>query len=124
MALIECPECKKEVSNQASNCPNCGYPLSEMKMRKKWEEIQSIDSEDTQSFLKFEKMITPIWIKVCFIIGVIVFWIGAIGCLIDGNMWGFLLFFIVAPVFYRFALETLIVVFSIHEAIMDIKRKL
>ena len=27
MALIECPECKKEISNLASRCPHCGYPI-------------------------------------------------------------------------------------------------
>lgn len=30
MALINCPECNKEVSDKANNCPNCGYPLSDM----------------------------------------------------------------------------------------------
>ena len=29
MALVECPECGKEVSNSAKNCPNCGYPIAE-----------------------------------------------------------------------------------------------
>lgn len=28
MALITCPECGKEISNQAETCPICGYPLS------------------------------------------------------------------------------------------------
>ena len=28
MALIICPECEKEVSDQASVCPNCGYPIN------------------------------------------------------------------------------------------------
>ncbi|MDD2449965.1 MAG: hypothetical protein PHS42_08745 [Sulfurimonas sp.] len=28
MALINCPECKKEVSDQAKECNGCGYPLS------------------------------------------------------------------------------------------------
>ena len=28
MALIECPECKKQISNQAQSCPNCGRPMS------------------------------------------------------------------------------------------------
>ena len=28
MAMINCPECGKEVSNQANNCPNCGYVLN------------------------------------------------------------------------------------------------
>lgn len=29
MALTECPECKREVSDQAPSCPHCGYPLAE-----------------------------------------------------------------------------------------------
>lgn len=28
MALIKCPECGKEISDKASSCPNCGYPIS------------------------------------------------------------------------------------------------
>jgi hypothetical protein len=27
MALIRCPECQREVSDKASACPGCGYPL-------------------------------------------------------------------------------------------------
>ena len=27
MALIQCPECGKEVSEKAKNCPNCGIPI-------------------------------------------------------------------------------------------------
>lgn len=27
MALIRCPECKREISDQAAACPECGYPL-------------------------------------------------------------------------------------------------
>jgi endogenous inhibitor of DNA gyrase (YacG/DUF329 family) len=30
MALIKCPECGKEVSDKASACINCGFPLSEL----------------------------------------------------------------------------------------------
>lgn len=30
MALIVCPECKKEISDQACVCPNCGYPLAKL----------------------------------------------------------------------------------------------
>ncbi len=28
MSMINCPECKKEISDKALVCPNCGYPLS------------------------------------------------------------------------------------------------
>ena len=30
MALIACPECKREVSDVATVCPNCGYPIEKM----------------------------------------------------------------------------------------------
>ncbi|MBQ6257295.1 MAG: zinc ribbon domain-containing protein [Clostridia bacterium] len=28
MALINCPECGKKVSDQAVACPDCGYPIA------------------------------------------------------------------------------------------------
>lgn len=28
MAIISCPECGKQVSDKASACPNCGYPIN------------------------------------------------------------------------------------------------
>ena len=28
MALVQCPECGKEISDSAVSCPHCGYPLS------------------------------------------------------------------------------------------------
>ena len=31
MALIKCPECGREVSDRAGNCPQCGFPLSSLR---------------------------------------------------------------------------------------------
>ena len=31
MAVIYCPDCKKEMSDTASVCPNCGYPYAQKK---------------------------------------------------------------------------------------------
>lgn len=28
MALINCPECDKRISDQAENCPSCGHPIN------------------------------------------------------------------------------------------------
>jgi hypothetical protein len=30
--LISCPECNKQVSDQATNCPGCGFPVEKMKV--------------------------------------------------------------------------------------------
>ena len=32
MSMIECPECKKEISSEAISCPHCGYPLRPTKI--------------------------------------------------------------------------------------------
>ena len=30
MALIKCPECGREISSTATECPNCGFPIEEL----------------------------------------------------------------------------------------------
>lgn len=30
MALINCPECSKSVSDQSTSCPNCGFPIARL----------------------------------------------------------------------------------------------
>ncbi|MBE6337625.1 MAG: zinc ribbon domain-containing protein [Lentimicrobiaceae bacterium] len=35
MALVECPECKKQVSNTAKVCPACGYKLNTEMVKKR-----------------------------------------------------------------------------------------
>ena len=35
MALVECPECKKQVSDTAKVCPSCGYKLDAEKVKKR-----------------------------------------------------------------------------------------
>jgi len=34
MAMINCPECKHEVSDKATSCPECGYPLQQAQQEK------------------------------------------------------------------------------------------
>jgi predicted amidophosphoribosyltransferase len=33
MGLTSCPDCNKEVSDRAPNCPNCGRPLASFSSR-------------------------------------------------------------------------------------------
>ncbi len=35
MALVKCPECGREISDKADECIKCGYPLKEMKHKKR-----------------------------------------------------------------------------------------
>lgn len=39
MALINCPECGKQISNNAENCPNCGYPINKKNYSKQKNKI-------------------------------------------------------------------------------------
>lgn len=40
MALINCPECKKEVSDSALSCPHCGFQLIEKKEKTEVNQIK------------------------------------------------------------------------------------
>ncbi|MBN2636839.1 MAG: SH3 domain-containing protein [Prolixibacteraceae bacterium] len=51
MALIICPECNKEISNQAKSCPNCGYPLKSKVIE--WDiENENKKKQEKDEFLK------------------------------------------------------------------------
>lgn len=49
MALIKCPECGKEISENATICPNCGNPNELVRVKKKSENTEHLLNEDTQS---------------------------------------------------------------------------
>jgi hypothetical protein len=33
MALIKCPECSRQISDQAAACPECGYPIRKVEYK-------------------------------------------------------------------------------------------
>lgn len=45
MALITCPECSGQVSDKATACPHCGYPLGEQPAQNAAETEQANDTE-------------------------------------------------------------------------------
>ena len=53
MALIACPECKREVSDVATVCPNCGYPIE--KMLNPEAEAVSTSNQDAEKKTKSKK---------------------------------------------------------------------
>lgn len=46
MALIKCPECTGQVSDRASVCIHCGYPLQEKNQKIIWNNIDVTDVEN------------------------------------------------------------------------------
>ena len=51
MALINCPECSKQVSDQANSCIHCGYPITETLEKK--ESAPAIDSHKPSEAKKY-----------------------------------------------------------------------
>ena len=57
MALIVCPECGKQVSEQAATCPGCGYPIAQLKsndiqlveQKNEAEKVGTMNSENDSS---------------------------------------------------------------------------
>jgi DNA-directed RNA polymerase subunit RPC12/RpoP len=47
MALIKCPECGREVSDQATACPQCGYPIRKIEVDKRV--LQEESTSETNS---------------------------------------------------------------------------
>lgn len=48
MALIKCPKCERSISDKASKCPKCGYPIQEY-MSGKTEGTQTENVNDTSA---------------------------------------------------------------------------
>ncbi|WCM42455.1 zinc ribbon domain-containing protein [Flavobacterium sp. CBA20B-1] len=59
MALINCPECERKISNKASSCPNCGYPISAEKEENKPNNTinKSFSKNNDNSFLSIVAII-------------------------------------------------------------------
>lgn len=49
MAMIQCPECKQEISDQATVCPHCGYPVKEKAMAEVAAEISGKSTAEVEA---------------------------------------------------------------------------
>lgn len=72
MALIKCPECKKQISDTNKKCPKCGYELKKEESKKKKEQLIDKGKNSVSSFVellkKYKKFIIIGIIIVIFII--------------------------------------------------------
>jgi DNA-directed RNA polymerase beta' subunit len=57
MALINCLECRKEISDKASACPHCGAPVdNQIIERKKLEQKQQAEIEEQEEREERERL--------------------------------------------------------------------
>jgi hypothetical protein len=67
MALIQCPECSKTVSNTAPACPHCGVPIA----------LASAERMATGTPVS-TILLTPKSLKLQIVIAALFFWVGVI----------------------------------------------
>ena len=42
MVMIQCPECANSISSQANSCPNCGFSIYKVAVKKKLKKLKSL----------------------------------------------------------------------------------
>lgn len=72
MAMIQCPECMKDVSDSATMCPNCGYSVKEHFYREKMTEQRTEFLAKKAERNKIVKKHLKIWLPICSIIVLLV----------------------------------------------------
>lgn len=50
MALVTCPKCNREISDQADACPHCGMPLAKIETDGKATSAADLDRQDQESW--------------------------------------------------------------------------
>lgn len=73
MALINCPECSKQVSSKAPSCPNCGAPIA-----------SAVEIERAGAALTTVQE-TSKRLKAHIVIAALLFWGGLIGVLVSSG---------------------------------------
>jgi DNA repair exonuclease SbcCD ATPase subunit len=72
MALINCPECQKEISDKVKACPHCGYPLSNESSEENTQRVEVTDIKINSQKLK-PAITGVILIGLVIVIGILIF---------------------------------------------------
>lgn len=91
MALIKCPECGKEISDKALNCPNCGCPVGteaekpDTYIEPDWETIENKEDMPEIESPPNKPNNSKFWIKILAAFGAILILVGIVGAFSSGN---------------------------------------
>ena len=68
MALVQCPECSREVSSAAKACPACGYPIAEKLVQPSAVEPDELLAEVRPSWWRYFWLLLFAWLLVPWLI--------------------------------------------------------
>ena len=116
---MKCANCQTNIPSDAEFCPSCGYDN-----RVKLSPPRVYNQPQKGGFFSFEKMITPSIIKFIFIIGlIIVILFGLMGISSSDSPVFSLLITAFSLIMWRVYCELMIVLFKIHENLVQIKNQ-
>jgi len=71
MALIDCPECGRQVSTAAKSCPNCGFPVAEKLPEARTATSDELLAEVRPSWWRYFWLLLFFWLIIPWIIAAI-----------------------------------------------------
>jgi len=136
-----CQNCGKEIPDGSKFCPYCGANQFETLLKKQSspsdEYFASHETHSGGGYFSFRTMVTPIIVKWVYVIGMIAITIGGLVTMFGGrgssyygyyssggNFWTGLLIIVVGNLIWRVVCESIILLFSIHEILASIERKI
>jgi len=140
-----CPNCGKEVPDGSKFCPYCGAKLegnvtSQSSQKGSIPSNEYLASQKTSSgggYFSFRTMITPIIVKLLYVIGMIAITIEGFVTMFSrrgisyfryyisgGGFWEGLLVIVVGNLIWRVVCEVIILLFSIHEILASIEKRI
>jgi uncharacterized membrane-anchored protein len=140
-----CPNCGKEIPDGSKFCPYCGAKLegnvtSQSSPKESSPSNEYLVSQKTSSgggYFSFRTMITPIIVKLLYVIGMIAITIEGFVTMFSrrgtfyfgyyvsgGNFWRGLLIIVVGNLIWRVVCEVIILLFSIHEILASIEKRI
>ncbi|MGC9000967.1 DUF4282 domain-containing protein [Caldisericum sp.] len=131
-----CQNCGKEIPDGSKFCPYCGANQFEVLLKKQsagvGDENRFYREESGGGYFSFRTMVTPIIVKWVYAIGMIAITIGGIVTMFrrndyyesGGGFWMGLGIIVVGNLLWRVACEGIILIFSIHDILASIERKI
>ena len=122
-----CPDCGTKFPEEALLCQQCGKDRNAESSVSNGAPPPKLSQFDAKTFINFEVMITPIIMKIIYLAVSVVIVFGMLFTMFNGGTTGFFLGIIgglLGLVYWRIFCELLMLFFSMHKELVEIKNKL